>query len=226
LPLQQAALKCKKIVHKKMTTENKRLERLRRLLAKLDSGVDVQSRDLKNALTSAEWTNLGSWWTDEKENRNVSPPADLAEYIKRKKKVALANARSQRYSSHDRRKLQPSISRRLAEEVDSATDKLLEYLKDRLTADPALIAWLTPEEPFGTVWESIDRGVLPLVSTSRTAGTKRSGPTERRTKRDLKRLAIEQAIDSIQKPEEDLLSTVAVKIKGAKKKKDFSSFKF
>jgi hypothetical protein len=213
-------------MHEKMTTEGKRLERLQRLLAKLDSGVDVQSRDLKNALTSAEWTRLVSWWNDEKENRNVSPPADLAEYIKRKKKVALANARSQRYSFRDRLKLQASISRRLAEEVDSATDKLLEYLKDRLSADPSLIAWLTPQEPFGTVWESIDRGALPLVSTSRTARTKRSGPSGRRTKRDLKRLAVQQAINSIQEPEEDQQSFTSIKPRDKKNKKDFSSFKF
>ena len=226
----QGFVRCEKIMrklHKKMTSDNKRLERLQRLLAKLDSGVDVQSRDLKNALTSAEWKRLDSWWSDEKENRNVSPPADLAEYIRRKKKVALANARSQRYTSRDRLKVQASISKRLAEAADAANEGLLEYLQDQLSADPSLIAWLAAEEPYGTVWESIDRGALPLVITSRTARTKRSGPSGRRTKRDLKRIAVQEAIDAIQEPQEDQQSFTSIKPRDKKKnKKDFSSFKF
>lgn len=203
---------------------NDRLPRLQKLLSRLKNGNDVQRRDLQSALTDSEWEEFNSWWTEEKDNRNLTPPKELARYIKLRKSVALASARYTRYAGRPRSKTSTAISKKLAESADNEQDKLLDSLREQISYQPSLMMWLVPVEPYGSVEETMAAGVLPQVCTSRTVASEKRSPMGKRSKRDLKVQILEQAIATIEgrHAPEQVIVIPAVK---TSKKKDFSGFK-
>lgn len=200
----------------------KRLPRLKELLSRLNNGIDVQRRDLKSVLTDSEWEEFNSWWSDEKDNRKAVPPKELVLYVKRKKAVALAHARYERYATRTRTKTNPGMSRRMYESADNAQDKLLEYLREQLSYDPTLMMWLVPVEPYGSVQDMLAANALPQVCTSRTVASDKRSPMGTRSKRDLKVQILEQAISSIE--DKDVGVQVLLPAKTVRKR-DFSGFK-
>lgn len=203
---------------------DKRLQKLQKLLARLGNGEDVQRRDLKSALTDSEWEEFNSWWTDEKDNRNLTPPKELARYIKLRKSVALASARYTRYAGRPRSKTTATVSKKLAESADNEQDKLLEYLREQVAYNPSLMMWLVAVEPYRSVEETLEAGVLPQVCTSRTVSSDKRAPMGKRSKRDLKIQILEQAIATIEGLHLTPTAVVASSVKTTKRK-DFSGFK-
>ena len=147
---------------------DKRLPRLKELLLRLKKGNDVQRRDLQSALSNSEWNEFNLWWTDEKENRNLTPPKELVHYREQKRLVDLAFARYERYAARPVTKRKSVISNRLEQDAQHIEERALEYISEQLSVNLSLMPWLIPVEPFGTVEDSLSANLLPTVCTSRT----------------------------------------------------------
>ena len=210
---------------KNLLQMNNRLPRLQELIARLNTGIDVQRRDLKSILTDSDWEEFNSWWADEKDNRNLTPPKELVHYIKWKKKVALAYGRYEKYASLPASKRKSYISIRMEQAAEHMQEKLLEYLNEQLTRDTSLMIWLLPIEPFQTVEDTLRANIPPQVCTSRTVASDKRSPLGKFGKRDLKIRILEQAISSIEDiyahPQQLIPSALRIK-----SKKDFKNFKF
>ena len=201
---------------------SRRLNRLQKLLLRLKKGIDVQSRDLRSVLTEAEWSEFNSWWTDEKGNRNLTPPKELIRYREQKKLVDLAYARYRKYFALPITKRNTVISNRLDQDAQLIAERVLEYIREQLSVNPSLMIWLVAVEPFGTVEDSLSANVLPMVCTSRTVTSEKRVPMGKQSKRDLKVQILEQAITLIE--DKDSPSEVVVATE-KKRKRDFSGFK-
>ena len=203
---------------------SRRLNRLEDLLSRLKNGNDVQSRDLRSVLTEAEWSEFNSWWMDEKENRNLTPPKELIKYLNDKKLVDLAYGRYEKYAGRPLTKRNSYISNKMEQDAQHKQERVQEYILEQLSVNASLMLWLVPVEPFQTIEETLAANILPQVCTSRTVASDKRAPMGKQSKRDLKIQILEQAITSFEdknSPDGDLFRT---EVKVAKKK-DFSGFK-
>lgn len=201
---------------------DKRLPRLNELLLRLKNGTDVQRRDLQYALTDSEWEEFNTWWTDEKENRNLTPPKELVRYLEQKRLVDLAFARYERYAARTGTKRNSVISSRLEQDAQHMAERVLEYIYEQLLVNQELMIWLIPAEPFQTLEETLAANILPQVCTSRTVAIDKRAPMGKQSKRDLKVQMLEQAIASIEGKDRPVQTVVIV---DKKQKRDFSGFK-
>jgi hypothetical protein len=201
-----------------------RLDRLKLLLDRLRSGQDIQSRDMKNVLTDAQWEAFNEAWDDEKSNRTDKPPKALQEYIRRKKQVALANARYIKYVGRQKTQRKTVTSKKLGNEADNSLSELIEYLKEMLSADQSLIMWLVHSEPYKSVQEMFDAGEAPTVCTSRTNSGGGKSYKGKISKRELKMKIIEDAIADFEMPSTEIKIEDVVK-KDKVQKRNFSGFK-
>ena len=201
---------------------SKRLARLEHLLKQMEQGIDVAKRDLKSVLTADEWQEYEERRAAEMENRDLEPPKQLQKYLDLKKQATLAHGRAIRHSERPGPKNYKKI-RQMYESYDHLTERALEYLKEQLSMNRGLLAWLFSEEPFSCVMDAIDENVMPLVITSRTARNSMRSPEGQLSIRGLKKNAIDSAIFSIKFiPSEEPITMPSI---GVKKKFDFSGFK-
>jgi hypothetical protein len=204
---------------------SRRLIRLQDLLSRLKNGVDIQSRDLRSVLTETEWNEFNSWWTEEKQNRNLTPPKELIKYLNDKKLVDLAFARYEKYEGRPVTKRNSYISNKMEQDAQNIAERVLEYIREQLSVNPSLMLWLIAVEPFGSVEDSLSANVLPMVCTSRTVTSEKRAPMGKQSKRELKIMIIEQAIASFEGNESEEIS-IYPQVKKVSVKKDFSDFKF
>jgi hypothetical protein len=201
---------------------SKRLNRLQDLLSRLKNGIDVQSRDLRSVLTEAEWKEFNSWWADEKQNRNLTPPKELIKYLNDKRLVDLAYGRYEKYADRPVTKRKSYISNKMEQDAQHKQEKVQEYILEQLSINSSLMIWLLPVEPFETVEDTLAANILPRVCTSRTVDSGKRAPMGKLSKRELKILVIEQAIASF---EDEVASLQAVVNVEKKRHRDFSAFK-
>ena len=73
--------------------DEKRRARLVKLLDRLESGVDVATRDMKSVLTEVEFDRYADLWDAEKSNRKIDKPPKIKEYELMIKQAYAADAR-------------------------------------------------------------------------------------------------------------------------------------
>lgn len=73
--------------------DEKRRARLVKLLDRLESGVDVATRDMKSVLTEVEFKKYEELWGAEKSNRKIDKPSKIKEYELMIKQAYVADAR-------------------------------------------------------------------------------------------------------------------------------------
>lgn len=201
---------------------SKRLIRLQDLLSRLKNGIDIQSRDLRSVLTETEWKEFNSWWTDEKQNRNLTPPKELIKYLNDKRLVDLAYGRYEKYAGRPVTKRNSHISNKMEQDAQDKQEKVQEYILEQLSINSSLMIWLLPVEPFQTVEDTLAANILPRVCTSRTVDSGNRAPMGKLSKRELKMMIIEQAIASF---EDEVASLQAVVNVEKKRHRDFLAFK-
>lgn len=203
---------------------SKRLARLEHLLQQIEHGKDVAKRDLKSALTDAEWIEYERHKAAELENRNQEPPTELEKYLDLKKQADLARARANRHYHRKTGSKNPGISKKMYESQDALVERALEHLKELLASKREMVAWLTVDGPFDSLDAAIDARVMPQLITSRTASCSMRSPDGQWSIRQLKQGAIESAIFSLTFVPTD--EPVSIPTLGVKKRKlDFSKFK-
>ena len=99
-------------------TANTRQLRIKELLSRLDSGVDVQARDLKIVLGEEKYSEFQRRWDEQKELRCIEKPSDVVVYEGLLKKALFC------YAKYDKFSLRPSASNRIIINHKEKVDKL------------------------------------------------------------------------------------------------------
>lgn len=202
-----------------------RLPRLQALLERVLAGNDIQSRDLKSVLTEQEWEEFNARWQDQKEIRALKPPPPIVEYVKRRQKWALAVARYERYRVRSAFQQRDAIRTDLVYAADRECEQLIEFLNECLQLDPSLGMWLVTESLFGSMKEMLEAGVPPVAVTSRTHLQRPSAPGGKLSKRELKIIALEDAVRAETEETRDHESDSPPEMATKKIRRDFSGMK-
>lgn len=199
---------------------------IKALIERLDHGTDVSRRRLLRTIGITAVKKMDREWRKELVSRAEKPP-EIVRYSKKLgialRKYGLADLYSSRHS--------PKATK-LSHAADSAFEDALQYLTDVLYGKPELQMWLDrdlrPSDPdFGLHPEGMP---YPVWSKSRNA---RGGGIPKRTIRDLKREALEEALERLErrgKPPElptfELPSILLSRDRKTRRNHDYSDWKF
>lgn len=191
------------------TTVNltQRKTRLIELIARLHGNQDVAQRDLKNALTDAEYGAMQEAWADQKRLRlnAKEKPIAVVEYEARLKAALFEYAKAEALApfSTDREKIPRDGSRadqRAYRRAETLLERLLEYIEEQLSVDPGLQSWFDRPLLFGAQGSiSPSPSAMPRVVTSRSLDRLGSGRVAgTRSKREIKLEALELALQAVE----------------------------
>jgi hypothetical protein len=201
-------------------TDQTREARIRVLIQRLESGKDVQARDLKIVLGLDGYKEYQQRWRSQRELRKTEKPSDVIEYEALLKKALLAYAKFEKFSGRtsSRSNLiinRPAKARELGSAADTAFERALEFLSEAVHADPSIQVWFDRNLDFTAGSEpSTDPVGMPRVVTSRS--TERLASKEERfgiqTKREVKIEALRDALlDKERKEKDDLAQQARMK---------------
>jgi hypothetical protein len=187
-------------------TERSRLQRIERLIAKLDADQDIQKRDLDAVLTAEQRESFAAAWEEQRANRRPPKPAEIAEYERLLAKADLAYGKFDAYSSRTASRSNMVVNRRvraraLGGAADTAYERALEHLQAILELDPSLCVWLDRTVDFSAAnAPTLDPPSMPRAVTSRSLN-RLSSVSDRfgevMTKRELKRRALAEALKGL-----------------------------
>ncbi len=207
---------------------SKRQARLVELIGRIKDGYDISSRDMKIVLTDEEHAEFIQVWDAEKDKRTAEKPQSVKDYEKLLNQWHMAEARVQRYRNRQN-KTQTTLIQ-MSNLVDTCLESIQEYLQEHQD-DVEFRLWLDRDikiydqnEIFDPERPSNSLNTPAIVVTSRSLNKQSSGCLEKLSKRDIKRMILEQALFSIDSP------TELVKInefpKSDVNKDKFKGFKF
>jgi hypothetical protein len=190
---------------------NQRKARIAVLLERLRDDVDIASRDLKAVLSKEQFAALQQQWDEQRELRvqMKEKPPEVAEYEKRLQKALFEYAKGEGYSGSTRRKRPVGSDgkrpgTRAYRRAETGFERLIEYLEERLTADPGLCIWFDRQIDFGPTGDlGLSPEQMPRVVTSRSLDRRGDGWLAGiQSKRDVKRMVLEHALSEIADAEE------------------------
>lgn len=181
-------------------SDEKRLEKLQGLLARLRRGENVQNRQLQTWLGEQGFKVFEDAWSNVVDLRNTltSKPGELIEYEMLLKKAIMLYNRGEAASLKGQ-----ASARRFHAKAQAAFEKALLRLEELMGQDPSLQMWLDRHCDFtaeGTL--SLDPIGMPRVITSRSPDNQSSVGSKLRSKRDCKIEAVEMEIERIRNPQE------------------------
>jgi len=147
--------------------EKKRVEKLQKILTKLQNGEHVQNRTLETWLSEDEYAELDNEWQKQKELREElkDKPDEIIEYEKRLRKALFAYKKADANSTRDNSK----ATKKGFGDADTHFERLLEYLQEILHADCTLEFWFDRNISFEHGEEpGLDPINIPRVVTSRS----------------------------------------------------------
>jgi len=201
-------------------TDQTREARIRLLIQRLESGTDVQARDLKIVLGLDGYKEYQQRWRSQRELRTTQKPSDVIEYEALLKKALLAYAKFEKFSGRTSARSNLVINRsekvrELRDAADTAFERTLEFLSEAVHRDPSIQVWFDRNLDFTAGSEpSTDPVGIPRVVTSRSA--ERLASKEERfgiqTKREVKIEALRDALmDKERKGNDDLAQQARMK---------------
>lgn len=157
--------------------KNKRHEKLRSLLVRLQSGNDVQNRDLRTWLGQEGYARYEAAWQEQLELRKEleTKPDAITEYERRFRDARFLENKANGYASRGN----TEQARKFRAASEAAYERLLEFVQERLHADPWLQQWFDrmpetdPENAPGLTAECMPH-VVSSRSTNRSAAHHRS----------------------------------------------------
>lgn len=203
-----------------------RTSSIKALIERLDAGGDVSRRRLWKAVGSTALAKMEREWRKEVRSR-AEKPAEIADYAHRLGIALRKHGLAERHSARGSAK-----AKRLFEIAESDFEGALTFLTEILHRHPDLRLWIDrdvrPGDPdFGLHPEGMP---YPVWSKSRNA---RGGGIPKRTIRDLKREALEEALERLErrgKPPEvptfELPSIMLSRDRKTRRNHDYSDWKF
>ncbi len=186
--------------------EEKRKTRLAELIGVIESGKDVALRDIKAALTTAEFENMQRSWKDQVEQRAYfkDKPSAVIEYEELLHKAQFIYNKMEGYSGSFRRsgvrgKDGVRVAKKLSDKADTAFEKALLRLEEMASMDSYLHIWFDRPLDFDAGSE-LGPGpmTMPLVITSRSMDKQSAGMLQLlQTKRSIKQEALEMALEAL-----------------------------
>ena len=162
------------------------------LIRRLDSGKDVSRRRLFRAIGSTSLAKMEKEWRIEVQSRGVKPP-EIAEYAKRLG-IAL-----RKYGKADLHSVRGSVKAgRLFEVAEADFENAIEYLTEVLKRHPDLRFWIDRDINFDDSEFGLHPIGMPYPIWSKSPYA-RKGTVPKRTIRDLKREALEEALERLEK---------------------------
>lgn len=213
----------------------KRKLRLIELIKRIDDGHDISTRDLKIILTEEEYSEFELMWNSEKDKRTAIKPKSVKDYEKLLNKWHIANARVEAYRK--RVKGYPATLKKLGNQADNYLETIQEYLLensyddefnswlDRTNAPDNFSSQINADTPHNTIFTPA------LISSSRSSNNlrKKQGYMHQLSKRDIKRIVLEQALNYLEpSPKEPEMNEILEDIKknrGSLKKDKFKGWK-
>lgn len=183
----------------------KKEQRLEKLLEKLQSGTDVQARDIKAVLTDEQHQAMEQEWKEQKELRKIEKPDEVARYERLLQEALMREGRAERYATSKRKPRRVYLDERaklreLRAKSEHAFERARENLEEILTADPSLTIWFDRVVDFAADSDlSLSAVGMPRVITSKSGDNNLLGKAherfgERKTKREIKLEALERAL--------------------------------
>jgi hypothetical protein len=186
-----------------MNTE-KRKQRLIELLNRMNDGLDISARDLKIVLTDEQYAEFLERWDAEKEKRSPDKPKSVIEYEKLINQWHMAEARLEKYRKRVNKR--QDIFHKMLNSKDGYLEEIQEYLMEQ-RHDIEFNLWLDRTNKtqdsnlqFDPNNPSNSFDTPPLVITSRSHHKQTSGFLFRYSKRELKKLALEDALSELEQP--------------------------
>ena len=177
-----------------------RLTKLKALLEKLESGGDVQDRDLRSWLSAEEFAEYLQAWDEQQELRVElkNKPNAVREYEARLQKATLAYNKGEGASTRGKHK----AAQKHFAQADALFERLHVYLDEISAADAGLRVWFDRDLDSSTY--GLTPGTVPYVVTSRSLDNSGGGLlSHKRTKRDIKLDAVERAIRDLERDNAD-----------------------
>ena len=178
-------LLCEYVVSKKISV-------IKMLLARLDEGKDVSRRRLFRVIGATALAKMEREWRETVLSRGYKPP-EIAEYTKR---LAIA---LRKYGKADLHSARGSVKAgRLFEVAESDFENALEYLNEVVQRQPHLRMWIDREVGFDNAHIELHPIGMPYPIWSKSAYA-RKGTMPKRTIRDFKRKALEEALTKLER---------------------------
>lgn len=179
--------------------ENKRHEKLKAMLTRLQAGRDVQNRDMKTWLGRAEYAAYEAAWQEQLKLRDelASKPEAVKQYEVRFRDARLLENRADGYATKGNLRQ----ARAFRAKSEAAYERLLEFVQELVQADASLHEWFdripdTDAENAPSLIAECMPHVVSSRSLNRTIAHHRSHSLK--SKRDVKREALEAALGEYQ----------------------------
>ncbi|WP_170528538.1 hypothetical protein [Ruegeria arenilitoris] len=191
-------------------------QKLESALTKLESGSNVQNRQLRTLLGEEGYARFLDEWREQLELRETlaQKPKVVVEYERRLKEATFAYAKADAASGQGRHK----AAKKLMAVSDAKFERLLEFLEENFEGHAGLECWLDRSVRFDAGHEpSLCPDAFPVVVTSRSLRNKGGGLLSmKRSKLQVKIDAVERALAE-QKDggtcDAEMLESLAVKAK-------------
>jgi len=176
----------------------KKIARIKTLIARLESGDTVSNRSLSRVLTESQMATLSEEWDEEKSSRKIQKPLAIKKYEALIKTAILLYGRGERMCFED---AQAHKIKAMFNKADHAFELALEHLTEAIGDDGSIRLWIDRDlkdagyHPIG----------IPRVigSASFECQSKQKVPFPTFTKRQLKMYALEDALLALEsKPNE------------------------
>ena len=188
-----------------MKSQEKRNDRLKKVLERLSRRKIVQNRQLKKVLGAEGYARYCYNCREKEQLREIlaDKPKEITEYERRLKAATFA------YNKADSKsiKRQHKSASKMFNYTDTLFERLAEYLSEKIAGDLDLEAWFdrtvetTPENSFGLSPDS-----FPQVITSRSLKNAGGGHlVNKRTIREVKIDAVKAILEGLTTPEQEIV---------------------
>lgn len=186
-----------------------RKKRLQRARSKLSAGVDVPAQQMRSALTSQQYAEFERRWEEQRELRRAvkDKPDVVREYERRLRDASLEYSKADDHSNKGRSK----TARAMFDRSETMFERLWEYVAENVAGRVELEMWFdrpvtyTPE-----TFPGLTPGCMPMVVTSKSVNNRREGVFPGiQSKQQVKRDAIEAALDAMDETNTDKEATLA-----------------
>lgn len=166
-------------------------QKLSELLHSINSGKDVSRRRLHRAIGSVALAAMERAWRKEVQTRNEKP-AEIVEYARRLGIALRKHGKADHHSARGSVK-----AGRLFEAAEADFENALEYLREVLQGQPDLRFWIDRDISFNEVGFGYHPEGMPYPIWSKSPYA-RKGVMPKRTIRDFKREALEEAMERME----------------------------